>query len=57
MVQAERPLSFREKKMLDRARQMVLTEICTSRGLQESFAIELLYGVLAKSSLIMPEPL
>jgi CarD family transcriptional regulator len=57
VVQAERPLSFREKKMLDRARQMVLTEICISRGLQEGTAIELLDGLLAKSSLKMPAAL
>jgi CarD family transcriptional regulator len=57
IVQAERPLSFREKKMLDRARQMVLTEICCSRGLSEEAAIALLDGVLAKSSLKMPAAL
>ena len=57
IVQAERPLSFREKKMLDRARQMVLTEICISRGLREPDAITLLDGVLAKSSLKMPAAL
>jgi CarD family transcriptional regulator len=57
IVQAERPLSFREKKMLDRARQMVLTEICISRGLREADAILLLDGVLAKSSLKMPDAL
>lgn len=57
IVQAERPLSFREKKMLDRARQMVLTEICTSRGLREPDAVTLLDGVLAKCSLKMPDAL
>ena len=57
IVQAERPLSFREKKMLDRARQMVLTEICISRGLRETDAILLLDDVLAKSSLKMPAAL
>ena len=55
IVQSDRPLSFREKKMLDRARQMVLTEICISRGLGEEAAVRLLDGVLAKSSLKMPE--
>jgi len=57
IVQAERPLSFREKKMLDRARQMVLNEICISRGLHDDAAIALLDGVLAKSSLKMPAAL
>ncbi len=57
IVQAERPLSFREKKMLDRARQMVLNEICISRGLCEESALAMLDGVLAKSSLKMPAAL
>jgi CarD family transcriptional regulator len=57
IVQAERPLSFREKKMLDRARQMVLTEFCTCRGLREPDAIVLLEEVLAKSCLKMPAAL
>jgi CarD family transcriptional regulator len=57
IVQAERPLSFREKKMLDRARQMVLTEICISRSLREPEAITLLDDVLAKASLKMPAAL
>ncbi|MBS1874176.1 MAG: CarD family transcriptional regulator [Acidobacteria bacterium] len=57
IVQAERPLSFREKKMLDRARQMVLTEICISRAIREPEAITLLDDVLAKSSLKMPAAL
>ena len=57
IVQNERPLSFREKKMLDRARQMVLTEICISKGLHEAAAVQLLEGVLAQSSLKMPAAL
>lgn len=57
IVQNERPLSFREKKMLDRARQMVLTEICISKGLHEPAAVQLLEGVLAQSSLKMPAAL
>ena len=32
ILQAEKPLSFREKKMLDRARHMLMTELSTSRG-------------------------
>jgi CarD family transcriptional regulator len=57
IVQAERPLSFREKKMLDRARQMVLTEICTSRGLCDADAIVLLDAALGQSALKMPAAL
>lgn len=57
IVQSEKPLSFREKKMLDRARQMILTELCISKGLREVDAITLMDGVLAKSALKMPEAL
>jgi CarD family transcriptional regulator len=57
MIQSEKPLSFREKKMLDRARQMMVTEVCISRGLREPDAVTLLDGVLTKASLRMPEPL
>jgi CarD family transcriptional regulator len=57
IVQTEKPLSFREKKMLDRARQMILTELCISKGLREVDAITLMDGVLAKSALKMPEAL
>ncbi len=57
IVQSERPLSFREKKMLDRARQMLLTEICICKGLNETVAVQLLDGVLAQSSLRMPAAL
>jgi len=57
IIQSEKPLSFREKKMLDRARQMILTELCISKGLREVDAITLLDGVLAKSALRMPEAL
>src|SRR5580692_9336288 len=38
ILQAEKPLSFREKKMLDRARHMLITELSTSRGLKEDHA-------------------
>jgi RNA polymerase-interacting CarD/CdnL/TRCF family regulator len=50
-------LSFREKKQLDRARHLIVNEICMSRGLREPAAVELLDGVLTKASLKMPEPL
>lgn len=56
-LQMGKPLSFREKKMLDRARHMLLTEIQTSRALDEPGAIDLLQKSLAKSSLLMPAAL
>lgn len=56
-LQAHKPLSFREKKMLDRARIMLVTELATSRGLKETDAAEVLNRALAKASLRFPEPL
>jgi len=57
VLQAEKPLSFREKKMLDRARYMLLTELSISRGLRESDVTELLERALNKASLSLPSPL
>ena len=57
LLQAEKPLSFREKKMLDRARHMLVTELSISRGLKELDAVELLQRTLSKASLGMPAAL
>ena len=57
ILQAEKPLSFREKKMLDRARQMLVTELSISRGLGELEAVDLLQKTLSRASLCMPGPL
>jgi CarD family transcriptional regulator len=57
ILQAEKPLSFREKKMLDRARQMLLSEISTSRGMTEAEVAKLLDHALAKVQLHLPEPM
>jgi CarD family transcriptional regulator len=57
IIQSDKPLSFREKKQLDRARQMMVTEVCISRALREPDAIALLDSVLAKANLKMPEAL
>ena len=57
ILQADKPLSFREKKMLDRARHMLITEISICRSLSETDAIDLLQKALAKSSLNFPLPL
>jgi CarD family transcriptional regulator len=57
LLQSHKPLSFREKKMLDRARHMLITEVSTSRGLKEPEAVELLARSLAKSAFLWPEPL
>jgi len=54
ILQREKPLSFREKKMLDRARLMLITEISIARGLREPEAIDVLQKALAKSVLSLP---
>jgi CarD family transcriptional regulator len=57
MLQSNKPLSFREKKMLDRARTMLVSEMATSRALHEPEAIDMLSKALGKSHLRFPEPL
>lgn len=57
ILQTQKTLSFREKKMLDRARHMLITELSTSRGLCEQEAAKLLDKALAKADLRLPEPL
>lgn len=57
ILQSQKPLSFREKKMLDRARHMLITEVSTSRGLKDTDAEDLLSKSLAKSALQWPEQL
>jgi CarD family transcriptional regulator len=57
ILQADKPLSFREKKMLDRARQMLVAEVCACRQLNELGAVDLLRRSLVKSSLTWPDPL
>ena len=57
ILQSQKPLSFREKKMLDRARIMLVTELATSRGLKEPEAVDLLNKAVSKANLKFPEPL
>ena len=57
ILQSEKPLSFREKKMLDRARHMLITELSISRGLRETDVVELIQKALGKASLSLPGPL
>jgi CarD family transcriptional regulator len=56
ILQSQKPLSFREKKMLERARHMLVTELSISRSLAEHDAIDTLQAALAKSSLSLPAP-
>jgi CarD family transcriptional regulator len=57
ILQNDKPLSFREKKMLDRARHMILNEIRMSRGLKEQDAILVLDAALTKAALRLPAAL
>jgi CarD family transcriptional regulator len=53
----DKPLSFREKKMLDRARHMLVSEISIARGIPEIHAAALMQRALAKSGLSLPATL
>ncbi len=55
--QRDKALSFREKKMLDRSRHMLLMELSSSRCLSLGEASEVLRRALGKAQLPMPEPL
>ncbi len=57
ILQHEKPLSFREKKMLERARQMMIAEVSAARALSDLDAISVLSTALAKSALRFPEAL
>ena len=57
ILQMQKPLSFREKKMLDRARHMLIMEFSTSRGLSEAEAADMLEKALAKADLHLPPAL
>lgn len=50
-----KPLSFREKKMLERARYLLVSELAMARNCEESKVEELLTAALAKIKLRFPE--
>ena len=50
-----KPLSFREKKMLDRAKHLLVTELATVRNMSEQAIEANLVRALAKAKLQMPE--
>ncbi len=54
-LQSQKPLSFRERKMLDRARKMLVTEVSMARSLPVDQAIQLIEKALSKSSLQLPQ--
>jgi CarD family transcriptional regulator len=51
---AQKPLSFREKKMLERARHMLLSEVAIAREIPEVHAAATLQRALAKAGLALP---
>lgn len=53
-LQKDKLLSFREKKMLDRARHMLVTEISIVRHIGEAEATALLQKYLDKAALTLP---
>jgi CarD family transcriptional regulator len=57
LQQRRKPLSFREKRMLDRARHMLVAELSISRGMTEADAAGMLQGALAKAALTLPQAL
>ncbi|MFN0165426.1 MAG: CarD family transcriptional regulator [Bryobacteraceae bacterium] len=54
LLQADKPLSFREKKMLDRARHLLVSEVSIARGIKGAEAESLLDKALAKARLSLP---
>ena len=57
IIQMSKPLSFREKKMLERARSMLILETSVARGVSEEGAIALIEKALMKCGLPMPAAL
>jgi CarD family transcriptional regulator len=50
-----KPLSFREKKMLERARYLLISELSLAKNQDEEQVEQLLNKALAKSKLRFPE--
>jgi CarD family transcriptional regulator len=56
-IQLTKPLSFREKRMLERARSMLVLETSIAKSVPEHEAVALIEKALAKCSLPMPAAL
>jgi CarD family transcriptional regulator len=52
-----KPLSFREKKMLERAKFLLISELATARNTSTETMEDALVKSLAKARLQMPSPL
>ena len=55
MLGQSKPLSFREKKMLDRARYLLVSEVALAKNLEEAEVEQMLTKALSKSKLKFPE--
>ena len=55
LLAQDKPLSFREKKMLERARYLLVSELAMSKNWEEPEVEDLLNKALAKSKLRFPE--
>jgi CarD family transcriptional regulator len=55
LLAQSKPLSFREKKMLERARYLLVSELAMAKGWDEPEVEDLLAKALAKSNLRFPE--
>ena len=55
LLAQDKPLSFREKKMLERARYLLVSELAMSKGWEEPEVEGMLNKALAKSKLRFPE--
>ena len=54
VLQHEKPLSFREKKMLDRSRHLLVSELAIAKDVREVEAEALIERALNKADLHMP---
>ncbi len=55
LLNQSKPLSFREKKMLDRARYLLVSELAMAKNVEEPTIEDMLTRALAKSKLRFPE--
>jgi CarD family transcriptional regulator len=55
LLNMSKPLSFREKKMLERARYLLVSELAMAKSVDENEVEEMLTKTLAKSKLKFPE--
>ncbi len=55
LLAKEKPLSFREKKMLERARYLLITELAMAKNVEEPEIEDMLNKALSKCKLKFPE--